>query len=107
MPFRSARHAAGAALAALRDGGLTQSLNPKAWLVALSGIGLFVLPQADARAALGLFCAVSLLACGLGVGCWALAGRLLARALAQPARQRWFNRAMGALLALSVASMLG
>jgi threonine/homoserine/homoserine lactone efflux protein len=50
---------------------------------------------------------VSLLACGLGVGCWALAGRLLARALAQPARQRWFNRAMGALLALSVASMLG
>ncbi|WP_022979653.1 LysE family translocator [Ideonella sp. B508-1] len=106
-PADAPRHAAWAALAALRDGGLTQSLNPKAWLVALSGIGLFVLPQADAQAALGLFCAVSLLACGLGVGCWALAGRLLAQALAPPARQQGFNRAMGALLALSVASMLG
>lgn len=95
-----------AAWAALREGGLTQSLNPKAWMVALSGIGLFVLPQADVPAALGWFCGVSLLACVLGVGCWAVAGRLLARALAPPQRQRQFNRVMGALLALSVLSML-
>lgn len=92
--------------AAFVQGWLTQSLNPKAWLVALSGVGLFVLPQADAGAALGLFCAVSLLACGLGVGCWALAGRLLAHWLAAPARQKAFNRAMALLLAASVAAML-
>ena len=94
------------AMRALIDGGITQSFNPKAWMVALSGVGLFVLPQADVQAALWLFCGISLLACSMGVGIWALAGRLLAHWLAVPARQRLFNQVMGTVLALSVLYML-
>ena len=96
----------GGVLAALIEGGMTQSLNPKAWMVALAGVGLFVLPQADVPGALGLFCAVSLLACCVGVGAWALVGGLLASQLVQPARQKVFNGVMGLLLALSVVHML-
>ncbi|MCE1191645.1 MAG: LysE family translocator [Acidovorax sp.] len=91
---------------AFADGGMAQSLNPKAWMVALSGVGLFVLPQTDVPAALAMFCGVSLLACSFGVGCWTVAGRVLTRWLAVPARQKFFNRAMGLLLAYSVVPMV-
>lgn len=84
------------------EGCATQSLNPKAWLVALAGVSLFVLSQPDAQVALRLFCAVSLLACLLGVGSWALAGSALSRWLNSPTRQQLFNRVMGAVLALCV-----
>jgi threonine/homoserine/homoserine lactone efflux protein len=83
-----------------------QALNPKAWLVALSGVGLFVLPQAHVQANLWLFCGVSLLACVIGVGAWAVLGRALARWLASPMRQRHFNLALASMLALSVVSMI-
>lgn len=83
-----------------------QALNPKAWLVALSGVGLFVLPQANAQANLWLFCGVSLLACVIGVGAWAVMGRALARWLESPMRQRHFNLALASMLALSVVSMI-
>jgi len=95
-----------AAYRASMEGFLVQAANPKAWLVALSGIALFVLPQPDADGALWRFCTVSLLACGLGVGCWAVAGRLLARWLAPAARQRRFNRLLGFALAIATANML-
>jgi len=94
------------ALRAFVEGCITQSLNPKAWMVALSGVGLFVLPQADVQTALWLFCSVSLTACGFGVGCWAVAGRSLTRWLAGPGRQKSFNKAMGVLLACSIINML-
>lgn len=94
------------AVRAFIDGSITQSLNPKAWMVALSGVVLFVLPQTDVQTTLWLFCSVSLLACGFGVGCWAIAGRILTRWMAVPARQKTFNQAMGVLLACSVVNML-
>lgn len=96
----------GTAVKAFLDGSITQSLNPKAWMVALSGVGLFVLPQANVQTALWLFCCVSLLARSFGVGCWAIAGRILARWLAVPARRKTFNQAMGVLLACSVVNMV-
>lgn len=96
----------GASLRVFIDGCIAQCFNPKAWMVALSGVGLFVFPQADVQAALGLFCCVSLIACGLGVGCWAVAGQVLTRWLAIPVRQVIFNRWMGVLLAASVFNML-
>lgn len=99
QPRNSAWHAGLSACVA-------QSFNPKAWMVALSGVGIFVLPQADVRTALQTFCAISFLACAFGVGSWALAGRILSRWLAIPARQKRFNQLMGLLLASSVASML-
>ncbi len=94
------------ALRAFMDGCITQSLNPKAWMVALSGVGLFVLPQVDVQTALWLFCSVSLIACSFGVGCWAVAGRSLTQWLAVPGRQKSFNKAMGVLLACSIVNML-
>ena len=92
------------------QGAAVQGLNPKAWLVALSGVGMFVLPLVTAQRplqfALLLFCAVSLAACALGVGCWAGLGRALSQWLATPARQRWLNRVLALVLVASVFSML-
>lgn len=92
---------------ALTQGALTQVLNPKAWVVALSGVSLFVLSQRDVSQARWLFVAVSLLGCFLGVGSWALVGRVLARWLTLPGRQRIFNVTMASVLALCVITMLG
>lgn len=94
------------AWAAWGQGFVLQALNPKAWLVALSGVSLFVLPQPHPLSALALFCGVSLLACAIGVGVWAAGGRLLVDWLAPPARQSLFQRALGAALALTVVGML-
>ncbi|WP_286998037.1 MULTISPECIES: LysE family translocator [Comamonas] len=71
------------------QGAAVQTLNPKAWLFALSAVGLFVLPYAGQTTnRLGLLCAVSLVACMVGVGCWALLGRTLVRWLQTPLRQQ-------------------
>lgn len=87
-----------------------QSLNPKAWLVALSGIGMFVAPlaaqQVSMPTALLLFCAVSLLACLLGVGCWAALGHALTRWLNTPLRCQRLNQGLAMVLVASVVSML-
>ncbi len=87
------------------QGVASQTLNPKAWLVALSGASLFVLKSDQADAALAVFCGISLLTCLLGVGCWAVLGRLLARWLALPIRQLWLHRLLAAILVLTVARM--
>lgn len=88
------------------QGFLTQALNPKAWLVALSGVALFALPQPDVQRTLWLFCAVSFVACMLGVGVWAVLGMSLNHWLNTPVRQRRLHQALAALLCLTVAGML-
>lgn len=91
----------------LTDGALVQILNPKAWLWAMSGVGLFVSgPDAGPQAMLALFCLLSFAMCFIGVGSWAVLGHLVRQVLAAPGRQRWFNRAMGAVLAASVLPLL-
>jgi threonine/homoserine/homoserine lactone efflux protein len=95
-----------ALLQALLQGTAVQTLNPKAWLVALAGVGLFVLPHANAPWALLQFCAISLLACLVGVGSWALLGQLLSGWLRTERRQRLFHRLLALLLVASVAAML-
>lgn len=90
----------------LLQGVAVQTLNPKAWLVALAGIGLFVLPQANRAMAQWQFCTMSLLACLIGVGCWALLGQWLSGWLHTPRRQRRFYRLLALLLVASVAAML-
>jgi threonine/homoserine/homoserine lactone efflux protein len=100
-------HGAARPWRAFAQGAAVQALNPKAWLVALSGVGLFVLPHGAAQgSALAWFCAVSLAACLLGVGCWAVAGRMRARWRGTDARQRLFHRGLALLLVASVAAML-
>lgn len=93
-------------LGALAQGAAVQTLNPKAWLWALSGVGLFAVSPTDAATRLRLFCTISLLACALGVGVWAVSGRALARWLNAPRRQILVNRVLAVLLALTVAGML-
>ncbi|HEY9096366.1 MAG TPA: LysE family translocator [Hydrogenophaga sp.] len=89
------------------QGFLTQVLNPKAWLVALSGVGLYVLsPHPASGMSLGAFSLLSLTACFLGVGAWAWLGGLLTRWLHTPRRQRALNLCLAALLALSVLGIL-
>lgn len=89
------------------QGAAVQTLNPKAWLFALSAVGVFALPSAvDGHRALPILCAVSLLACLLGVGCWAVLGRALTRWLRTPQRQRALHYALAALLVTSVLAML-
>ena len=95
---------------AFLQGAMVQSLNPKAWLVALSGVGMFVLPLTahgvTLQSALAWFCGVSLVACFTGVGCWTLLGKALARWLQTPRRQRLFNRVLAAVLAASVLGVV-
>lgn len=92
---------------AFGQGAAIQALNPKAWLFALSAVGVFVLPHAaSAPLALGLLCAVSLLACLMGIGCWAVLGRALVRWLSTPRRQRALHCLLAALLVGSVWGML-
>lgn len=58
------------------QGVMVQTLNPKAWLFALSAIGVFVPPQSTLHdGPLLALCLMSLAACLVGVGCWALLGR--------------------------------
>jgi len=91
---------------AVTQGLLVQGLNPKAWLVALSGVALFVPMQNGDQTALFRFCIVSIIACITGVGIWAAAGRLLKDWLAPPHRQRICNRLLGGTLGITVLLML-
>ncbi len=84
-------------------GSLTQLLNPKAWLVAMSGVSLYVLGQADPQWWLWIFTLVSLVCCLIGVGLWALTGRAFASFLSKPNRLQLFNRTMAIVLAASVS----
>jgi threonine/homoserine/homoserine lactone efflux protein len=90
----------------LLQGVLAQSLNPKAWLVALSGVSLFVPEGPDSRARLVMFCAISGVVCFASVASWAALGRLIRRWLAHAPTQRIFNRVLAAVLVLTVYSML-
>lgn len=85
------------------QGALLQLINPKAWLVAMSGVSLYVIGQNEQQKWLWLFTLVSLIACLIGVGLWALIGTLFAHYLQEPAKQQWFNRTMGVMLGLCVA----
>ena len=94
---------------AFAQGFAIQALNPKAWLFALSAVGVFALDGAAAaasRPALALLCVVSLLACMVGVGCWAVMGSALARWLHTPARKRWLHAVLAGLLVISIVPML-
>lgn len=87
------------------QGALVQILNPKAWLVAASGVALFVAVQPEAMLYLGVFVLISWLMCLAGVAVWAMLGHCLRRFLRQQ-HARHMNRLMGLLLAVSVINLL-
>ncbi|MEE9444299.1 MAG: LysE family translocator, partial [Cocleimonas sp.] len=83
-------------------GFLTQSLNPKAWLVSMSGVSLFVSANSPASYYLLIFCIISFGICFIGVATWAIIGQLISQFLSTEKRQRLFNIFMGLLLSSTV-----
>ncbi len=88
------------------QGSLVQALNPKAWLVSMSGIGLFVSANSPVYLYLIAFCCISFIACLSGVTIWAAAGLVISRYLNGYWQQRGFNILMALLLSASVLFML-
>ncbi|MEH6471398.1 MAG: LysE family translocator [Halopseudomonas sp.] len=89
----------------LLQGALAQGLNPKAWLVSMSGVSLFVVANSPATLYLLAFCLISFVVCFIGVASWALMGHLIRRILASEQQQIWFNMVMGLLLSSTVVSI--
>ena len=87
------------------EAALFQWVNPKAWVMAVTGMAVY--GTAD-RPFLGV-AVIALVFAALNapsVAVWAGLGAALRDWLAEPTRLKWFNRAMGALLLLSVAPMV-
>ncbi|TKT80101.1 LysE family translocator [Aquamicrobium sp. LC103] len=82
-----------------------QWVNPKAWVMAVTAMSIYTNPSAP-------FVSVSLVAIAFAlvnvpsVSTWAGFGVALRGFLADPVRLKWFNIAMGALLALTLWPML-
>jgi threonine/homoserine/homoserine lactone efflux protein len=85
------------------EAALFQWVNPKAWLIAVGGIGAYVGGGGLGPAALlALLFALAAVVCLLG---WAALGAGLARLL-RPLAMRWFNRVVAVLLVLSLVPVL-
>ena len=87
------------------EGALAQGLNPKAWLVSMSGVSLFVSPNTPASLYLLIYCLISFVCCFIGVSTWGAIGHLIGRFLSTPKRQIIFNVIMGLLLTATVATI--
>jgi len=89
----------------LYEGMLAQGLNPKAWLVALSGCSLFVGAGPLSQHYLFAFCLISCLVCFFSIATWAAIGRLIQKYLSDIRHQVMFNRVTGLLLAATVLTI--
>ena len=88
------------------QGALCQLLNPKAWLVSMSGVAVFVNVNNPYHHYLLAFCIVSFFMCFIGIGSWALMGDLIRNLLSNAKQQMLFNRLMALLLVALVMLML-
>lgn len=79
-------------------GAAMQALNPKAWLVAVAGVGAYT--RADPQA-LAVFCALYAPICGASLLSWVAAGAFVRRQALSPARMQQVQRALAALLVAS------
>ena len=87
----------------LMAGVIAQVMNPKAWIVSLSAISIYVATSRDYATALAALCLIFFVICALSIGCWSLLGAAFSR---HPGAIRGFNLAMAALLALSIVFFL-
>ncbi|HYD96037.1 MAG TPA: LysE family translocator [Noviherbaspirillum sp.] len=84
---------------------LFQFVNPKAWVMALTGVSAFLPPVQPVWLAVALFCLVF---CAINLPCvsvWAGTGAALRRYLAQPEWQRLFCAVMVVLTLYSAVSI--
>jgi threonine/homoserine/homoserine lactone efflux protein len=82
-----------------------QWVNPKAWMIAVTGMAVYtdpVSPVVSVLVVAGVFAAVNL----PSVSSWAGFGTMLRGFLSDPVRLKWFNIAMGVLLAVTLWPML-
>lgn len=85
---------------------LFQYVNPKAWSMALGATSTFIPSPEDAAFAAPLI-ALTFMVLGYGsASTWTLFGTAIGRVLTSGERLRWFNLAMGALLAACVLLIL-
>lgn len=87
------------------EGMLAQGLNPKAWLVSMSGVTLFVSANSPASLYLLAFCLISFVVCFFGVGTWAVLGHVIGKTLSTTKRKIAFNIVMGLLLSATVVTL--
>ncbi|AEF56033.1 LysE family translocator [Marinomonas posidonica] len=85
-------------------GAIIQWLNPKAWLASVSGIAVYI-PNANTNDIL-IFAGLYLPICWLSLGVWVAIGILLGQYFQSPAKMRWLNRSLAALLAGSSVYIL-
>jgi threonine/homoserine/homoserine lactone efflux protein len=97
--------AAGARPMTFFEAAAFQWVNPKAWVMALGAMTAYPDPENYAFTVL-IIAAIFALVNIPSVSCWAGFGSLLRDWLSVPPRLKWFNIAMGALLALSLWPML-
>ena len=82
-----------------------QWVNPKAWMMALGAIAGYF-PAASHWSVAVLLIALFWVTGMISITPWAAFGQAVRHLLADPVRLTWFNRAMGAALALSVWPMV-
>ena len=87
------------------NGALFQLVNPKAWMMAITGITAFSTGR-PGGGALGIVIATFVGIGSLSLICWALWGATLHRVLRRPAARRLFNVAMAAVVAATAISTL-
>jgi threonine/homoserine/homoserine lactone efflux protein len=82
-----------------------QAVNPKAWVLAVTAMAIYASPTSPFWSVI-LIGAVFTLVNLPSVTIWAAFGVVLRRFLADPVRLKWFNIAMGVLLAATLWPML-
>ncbi|WP_419905303.1 LysE family translocator [Kiloniella sp.] len=84
------------------QGILFQWVNPKAWMVSISAVASFSLPEADPLTQSLLIALVFTLVAFPSVSIWAIVGRIIAKYLQSPKALRIFNISIAGLLVLSL-----
>jgi threonine/homoserine/homoserine lactone efflux protein len=82
-----------------------QWVNPKAWVMAVTAMAVYTNPERPFLSVLIVVVAFTLVNLP-SVSCWAGFGMALRGFLADPVRLKWFNIAMGVLLAVTLWPML-
>ena len=90
---------------ALLEAAAFQWVNPKAWVMAVTAMAVYTNPERPFLSVLIVVVAFALVNLP-SVSCWAGFGMALRGFLADPARLKWFNIAMGVLLAVTLWPML-
>ncbi|WP_286164219.1 LysE family translocator [Azoarcus sp. DN11] len=87
------------------DGAVAQWVNPKAWIVAASGIATYTYPGEAYGSSVLAMSMVFLVICFPSVGAWALCGAATRQLLKTEAAIRRLNMAMAILLLVSISTL--